>query len=144
MFFEQFSANFQQKNVLRTQTLDELAREVILEVETLLNTRRITFEGVKGTHTGAIGFGMPDFQHLSLARREDVNYLESAIRYAVNTFEPRLSNVKVIIDTKTSRGSLVNITLEAELRLGEQLELISFHVFVPNAEPGKRRRKVDM
>ena len=143
MFFEKFAKSTQKSTViLRSQTLDELAKEVILEVETLLNTRKTYFEGVNERYTGAMGFGLPDFLHLSLHRDDDLKLIEDAMISAINEYEPRLTNVKVVIDTEKSGGGLVNVVVEADLRLGEQLELISFNVFVPNAEPGKRRRQL--
>jgi type VI secretion system protein ImpF len=72
-------------------------------------------------------YGLPDLSVLSMATAADRNRLMRQIVSTINLFEPRLSNVRlVIIETEDPGKKDVRLRIDAMLRLDPVPEPISF------------------
>jgi type VI secretion system protein ImpF len=114
----------------RTQSLRLLRAAVRRDLEWLLNSRRIADppdEGLKELNRSAYVYGLPDFSTLTMATAADRSRLMRQILTTINMFEPRLSNVRlVIVETEEPGKKDVRLRIEAMLRTDPVPEPISF------------------
>ena len=148
MFLEKFATQVdsedQTLNLLRSRGLDQFTREVVQEVDALLNSRRPLFEDLPYSDLGSLTFGIPDFLHLSMTNPDDIRTIEMEVRESIRQYEPRLDNIKVEIGREDKVTTSLGVKVEAELRVGKDLQLISFHIFVPSTDPRQRRHRVTL
>ena len=119
------------ENVLsRTQSLRLVKAAVRRDLEWLLNSRRIVAppdENLKELNRSAYIYGLPDLSSLAMATAADRNRLMRQIVSTINLFEPRLSNVRlVMIETENPGKKDVRLRIDAMLRLDPVPEPISF------------------
>jgi type VI secretion system protein ImpF len=73
------------------------------DLEALLNTRVIDpeelFEQYPLASVSVLRYGIPDLSSLSLLNPDDREALRREVQYAITRFEPRLSRVKVTLNT---------------------------------------------
>jgi len=114
----------------RTQSLRQVRAAVRRDLEWLLNSRRIADppnENLKEINKSAYVYGLPDLSSLTMATAADRNRLIRQILGTINLFEPRLSNVRlVMIETEDPGKKDVRLRIEAMLRLDPVPEPISF------------------
>jgi len=114
----------------RTQSLRLLRASVRRDLEWLLNSRRIADapdEGLKEVNKSAYVYGLPDLSTLTMATAADRTRLMRQILATINLFEPRLSNVRlVIVETEDPSKKDVRLRIEAMLRTDPVPEPISF------------------
>lgn len=114
----------------RTQSLRLVRAAVRRDLEWLLNSRRIADppnENLKEVNKSAYVYGLPDLSSLTMATAADRNRLMRQILSTINLFEPRLSNVRlVMIETEDPGKKDVRLRIEAMLRLDPVPEPISF------------------
>ena len=114
----------------RTQSLRLLKAAVRRDLEWLLNSRRIADppdEGLKEVNKSAYVYGLQDLSTLTMAVAADRNRLMRQILATINLFEPRLSNVRlVIVETADPGKKDVRLRIEAMLRTDPVPEPISF------------------
>ena len=137
MFFDRFTDAGSPSGPLTRQSEEEVAQEVANSVEVLLNTRR-TNSG--SGNTGSLSYGIPDFLNLSLTSEDHVKQVEKIMSDAIREFEPRMGNPKVTISRDSRRGQVNEVKIDGNLRLPDGKREVTFHVFVPCADPGQRRR----
>src|SRR5579863_7803093 len=83
----------------RAQSVRLLRNSVRRDLEWLLNTRRIADspeEGLKEVNRSTYVYGLPDLSVISVGSSGDRNRLVRQLVNAINTFEPRLANVRVV------------------------------------------------
>jgi type VI secretion system protein ImpF len=114
----------------RTQSLRLLRASVRRDLEWLLNSRRVADppnENLKEVNKSAYIYGLPDLSALTMATAADRSRLMRQILATINIFEPRLSNVRiVIVETEDSSKKDVRLRIEAMLRTDPVPEPISF------------------
>jgi type VI secretion system protein ImpF len=119
------------ENVLsRTQSLRLVRAAVRRDLEWLLNSRRVADapdENLKEVDKSVYVYGLPDLSSLTMATAADRSRLMRQIVNTINLFEPRLSNVRlVMIETDDPGKKDVRLRIEAMLRLDPVPEPISF------------------
>jgi type VI secretion system protein ImpF len=114
----------------RSQSLRVMRAAVRRDLEWLLNSRRIADahdENLKEVNKSVCVYGLPDLSSLTMATAADRNRLMRQIVNTINLFEPRLSNVRlVMIETDDPGRKDVRLRIEAMLRLDPVPEPISF------------------
>lgn len=91
------------------QALGNLRRSVARDLESLLNTRRDTLaelDAYPNLRRSLATYGLPDFAVYSLNSDTDRAAIRREVEDAVATFEPRLKNVKVILESDIHQRAL--------------------------------------
>lgn len=118
----------------RSQSVRVLKSAVRRDLEWLLNSRKIVElpdEGLKEVNRSAYGYGLPDLSALTMATSGDRNKLVRQILAAINLFEPRLANVRlVMVETPDASKKDVRLRIEAMLRMDPVPEPISFDTII--------------
>jgi type VI secretion system protein ImpF len=118
----------------RTQSVRVLRNAVRRDLEWLLNTRRIADppdEGLKEVNKSAYVYGLPDMSSLTMAASGDRNRLVRQIVGTINMFEPRLTNVRlVLVENPDSAKKDVRLRIEAMLRMDPVPEPVSFDTVI--------------
>jgi type VI secretion system protein ImpF len=118
----------------RTQSVRLLKSAVRRDLEWLLNSRRIADppdEGLKEVNRSAYVYGLPDLSALTMAAAGDRNRLVRQILSTINLFEPRLSNVRlVVVEAPDAAKKDVRLRIEAMLRMDPVPEPISFDTVI--------------
>jgi type VI secretion system protein ImpF len=118
----------------RTQSVRLLKSAVRRDLEWLLNSRRIADppdEGLKEVNRSAYVYGLPDLSALTMATAADRNRLVRQILATINLFEPRLTNVRlVMVETPDAAKKDVRLRIEAMLRMDPVPEPISFDTVI--------------
>jgi type VI secretion system protein ImpF len=118
----------------RTQSVRLLKSSVRRDLEWLLNTRRIADppdEGLKELNKSTYIYGLPDLSTLTMAVAADRNRLVRQILSTINLFEPRLTNVRlVVVETPDAGKKDVRLRIEAMLRMDPVPEPVSFDTVI--------------
>lgn len=100
------------------------------DLQWLLNTKRTPEPaGVElfHTHKSLFNYGIPDFSVLSVNSNKDRNRLLTEMEEAIEFFEPRLKNVKVLlVNTDGLQTKLLRFQIEATLLMDPAPEQVSF------------------
>ncbi len=107
--------------------LREIRQSVRRDLENLLNTRRSYAAPPKDDDPltlSSIGYGIPDFTGASV----DTRLMLAAIEDAIRRFEPRLKNVRVLLeDAAESIDRTLRFRIEATLWIEPLREPVAFH-----------------
>ncbi len=118
----------------RTQSVRVLKNAVRRDLEWLLNSRRIVDapdEALKEVNRSTYVYGLPDLSALTMASTGDRSRLTRQILAAINQFEPRLTNVRlVMVETPDASKKDVRLRIEAMLRMDPVPEPISFDTVI--------------
>ncbi len=118
----------------RSQSVRLLKNSVRRDLEWLLNTRRIADppdENLKEVNRSNYVYGLPDLSALTMATAGDRNRLVRGVLAAINMFEPRLANVRlVMVETPDAAKKDVRLRIEAMLRMDPVPEPISFDTMI--------------
>jgi type VI secretion system protein ImpF len=118
----------------RAQSVRLLKSSVRRDLEWLLNTRRIAEppdQGLKELNKSVYVFGLPDLSTLTMANAADKNRLVRQILGTINLFEPRLTNVRlVVVETPDAGKKDVRLRIEAMLRMDPVPEPITFDTVI--------------
>jgi len=111
---------------MSTLSMTELKASIQREIVRLLDTRTT---GGRHPELGGtvLGYGLPDFTHLTTASHADQRRVEQAVRQTILDFEPRLKRPAVSISTGTGSGSLV-VSISGEVVAGTVTEQLVFDV----------------
>ncbi|HEY2380025.1 MAG TPA: type VI secretion system baseplate subunit TssE [Terriglobia bacterium] len=119
-----------QKEVRPFRTLDKqgLKQSIRMELGRLLNTRCPIPLAPAAEERTVINYGIPDFSYLSPNSGDHRAKLETWVRDAIVSYEPRLVDVRVSVDppVRTERSLVVRI--EAKLQLETIREPVAFSV----------------
>ncbi len=117
----------------RTLDRGELRESVRRELGRLLNTRcPLSARQLEGRERTVIDYGIPDFGSFSPRNPADRVYLARIIAETIESFEPRLKQVKIVLSpSETQTGSLEG-RIEAMLVVDEVVEPISFPTIFQN------------
>ncbi len=118
----------------RSQSVRLLRSSVRRDLEWLLNSRRIADapdEGLKEVNRSVYVYGLPDLSALTMASTADRNRLVRSILATINLFEPRLTNVRlVMVETADAGKKDVRLRIEAMLRMDPVPEPVSFDTVI--------------
>jgi type VI secretion system protein ImpF len=118
----------------RAQSVRLLKSSVRRDLEWLLNTRRIVDppdEGLKEVNRSTYVYGLPDLTAISVGSSGDRNRLVRQLLATINTFEPRLANVRVVLVEAPDSGKKdVRMRIEAMLRMDPVPEPITFDTVI--------------
>ncbi len=118
----------------RTQSVRLLKSAVRRDLEWLLNTRRIADppdEGLKELNRSVYVYGLADLSTLTMATAADRNRLVRQVLATINLFEPRLTNVRlVMVETPDAGKKDVRLRIEAMLRMDPVPEPVTFDTVI--------------
>lgn len=118
----------------RSQSVRLLRSAVRRDLEWLLNSRRIADppdEGLKELNKSVYVYGLPDLSTLTMAATADRNRLVRQVLTAINLFEPRLMNVRLVLVESADDGKKdVRLRIEAMLRMDPVPERVSFDTVI--------------
>ena len=118
----------------RTQSVRLLKSAVRRDLEWLLNTRRIADppdEGLKELNRSVYVYGLADLSTLTMAAASDRNRLVRQVLATINLFEPRLTNVRlVMVETPDAGKKDVRLRIEAMLRMDPVPEPVTFDTVI--------------
>ncbi|HLJ13776.1 MAG TPA: type VI secretion system baseplate subunit TssE [Bryobacteraceae bacterium] len=116
--------------VTRPQSVRQLKANLRRDLEWLLNSRQnpdAVSEGFPDLSRSLYNYGLPDFSALSLNSPKDRNWLLRYLATTVETFEPRLREVRVsLLETPNSTARVLRFQIEALLMMDPAPEQVSF------------------
>jgi type VI secretion system protein ImpF len=113
----------------RAQSLRYFKEALKRDLEWLLNTRQPPLEElVKYPMAAAsvINFGLPDITSLGLSSASDHGRLRRAIELCIRNFEPRLTDVRVTLESADTVDRRLRFHIEGNMKLDPAPEEISF------------------
>ncbi len=113
----------------RAQSIRLLKASVRRDMEWLLNTRRINEESrdpnAELTHS-LYNYGLPDLGSFSTHSARDQSRLTFIVEATLAHFEPRLDQVRVIMEPMEEGSKLVNFRVDAVLLMDPSPERVTF------------------
>jgi type VI secretion system protein ImpF len=116
----------------RFQNVSQLKSSVARDLEALLNTRQEILEELPSEFTelnrALITYGLPDFTALSLLKDNDRDRMkvQRALEQAITMFEPRLQDVRIILEKSRQNDRTVRFRVEALLHVEPASEPVTF------------------
>jgi type VI secretion system protein ImpF len=118
----------------RAQSVRLLKSAVRRDLEWLLNSRRIAElpdEGLRELNKSVYMYGLPDLSALTMSSMADRNRLVRQVLGAINMFEPRLTNVRLVLVEAPDAGKKdVRLRIDAMLRMDPVPEPVSFDTVI--------------
>jgi type VI secretion system protein ImpF len=112
---------------LRTLGRAELKDSVRRELEHLLNTRvSLPVHRLRSRERTVVDYGIPDFSSFSARNHDDRLRLAEMIRMAIAAYEPRLTDVRVRLESVAGNDGVISGVIEASLITGRVTEPVSF------------------
>jgi type VI secretion system lysozyme-like protein len=114
-----------------------LAESLQRELQRMLNVRRPEFKSgaLSGTQPTVIEYGLPDYSAMYTANPEDQKKLSNLIRSAIESFEPRLRQVKVEVRIVGNSEKSLQVKVAGSVVTGRETERMSFAVSVAGGSP---------
>jgi type VI secretion system protein ImpF len=115
--------------VTRAQSFRTFKTALRRDLEWLLNTRQTPEpapEDCRQLSQSLFDYGLPDLVSMSTESVRDRNLLQHRIQRAVELFETRLSNVRVIAEAAAHGGRLLRFRIEGLARIDPAPEQVSF------------------
>jgi len=113
----------------QSASLSELKQAVRRDLEWLLNTRCFAEDvdgGLEETRHSIAFYGLPDFTAVSAKNHMEQAKMKKAIETAIGYFEPRFSNLKVILEPISNVDRLLKFRIEATLEMEPNPEPVVF------------------
>jgi type VI secretion system protein ImpF len=114
----------------RFQDVSQLKKSVARDLEALLNTRQETLEELPEEFTelnhALVTYGLPDFTSFSLLSQYDRTRVRRALERTIATFEPRLEQVRVLMEDQRPNDRTLRFRIEALLRVEPAPEPVMF------------------
>ena len=114
----------------RIYNREGLRQSVQQELMRLLNTRRAQSDVLDPAKATVLDYGLPDFSSFSAASATDRQHLTRLLSTAIAAFEPRLLHPRVELSPTESDQRSVDGVISGQLRIGEELEPVSFPVLL--------------
>jgi type VI secretion system protein ImpF len=111
----------------RSMEMDEAIESVRRDLVRLLNTRSTPLRpsAMSGLLT-TLDYGLPDFAHASAADPTARAQIADQVARVIQAFEPRLSQVRIVLEPHPSGQRFLVGRIEAKLTLGLIPETVSF------------------
>ncbi len=113
----------------QSASLSELKQAVRRDLEWLLNTRCFTEnvdDGLDEALHSVAFYGLPDFTAVSAKSHIEQEKMKKAIETALDYFEPRFSNLNVIMEPISNVDRLLKFRIEATLEMEPNPEPVVF------------------
>ncbi len=113
----------------RAQSIRFLKEAMKRDMEWLLNTRQALLPAAARTapdRKSVVQYGLIDTSVLSFASANDHRVLQQAIYDSILAFEPRLKNLRVVVEEGTEKKRQLRFHIEAQIRLDPAPEEITF------------------
>lgn len=115
----------------RSQVLQEMKTSLGRDLQNLLNTRcRATSwpEGLEELSESLVAYGIPDCVGINTGSREQQEALKRMVLQAIETFEPRLTQVQVAFaDTDDPADRTLRFRIDALLRIDPAPEPVAYN-----------------
>lgn len=113
------------------ETMEAIQASIGRELRHLFNTRSslAPADYVQGSGT-VLEYGIPDFSALGSQSAAELAQLATALRLAVERYEPRLSDVTVQVGASPSRQELALVRIGAQARAGLELRRVDFEMLL--------------
>lgn len=112
---------------LRTVDPKGLRASIQRELARLVNTRvQLPLDRLERRLRTVIDYGIPDFGSFSARNHEHRDRLEVILARTIEAYEPRLEDVRVVLEEPGTDATTLNGKIDAMLVLGEAREPISF------------------
>jgi len=112
-----------------SESFREFKKSLARDLEWLLNTRRTPFPAPSEYRLLArslYNYGLPDVAATSAQSSRDRNRLLESLQDAIEIYEPRLTEVKVIMETVASGNKALRFRIEGMARVDPAPERVSF------------------
>lgn len=117
------------------RTLDAVQGSIGRELHRLFNTRSaLDLSDYEHGDATVLEYGIPDFSALSGQDVLGLVRFQSALRLAVERYEPRLENVTATVVLTRHRHDLAHVQISAQARVGVELQRVDFEMLL--GEPG--------
>ncbi len=113
----------------RTQSLREFKAALRRDLEWLLNSRRSPIdvpETFEQCQKSLVVYGLPDLSSLTVHSANDQQRLVRGMEEAIAHFEPRLTNVKVVIAPVANTSRALRFVIEAMMKIDPAPEHVTF------------------
>ena len=113
----------------RAQSLRQLKASIRRDIEFLLNARRTPINppaSARELPRSVYAYGLPDVTGVSLDTDDDQRHLARAMESAITLFEPRLTNVTVVLQPAPGPARVVRFRIEGTLRVDPAPERVFF------------------
>jgi type VI secretion system protein ImpF len=114
----------------RGMSLLEFRDQISRDLEALLNTRseaaRILPEAFVECRRSSLTFGIPDFSSYSLLSPRDRDRIRKVLENSIGLHEPRLTRVKVQLESQRAYERALRFRVEALINLGSEREKVQF------------------
>lgn len=113
----------------RTNTLRQLKDAVKRDLEWLLNTRQTADElppEMKEINRSLAAYGLPDFSNASVKSPADRTRICRALENVISIFEPRLTEVAVVLEPERENERALHFRIDAQLDVEPTPEPITF------------------
>jgi len=113
------------------ETMEAVQGSIGRELHRLLNTRSpLDLSDYAQGDASVLSYGVPDFSALSAQSAIDLGRLQSALRVAVERYEPRLANVSVQAVPAPQRSDCALVQIGADARVGIEVRRVDFEMLV--------------
>jgi type VI secretion system protein ImpF len=114
----------------RGMSLLEFRDQISRDLEALLNTRseaaRILPDAFVECRRSSLTFGIPDFSSYSLLSPRDRDRIRKVLENSIGLHEPRLTRVKVQLESQRAYERALRFRVEALINLGSEREKVQF------------------
>jgi type VI secretion system protein ImpF len=112
-------------------SIEQLKDTVASDLEALLNTRAVFEEDLLQSYPecgrSIVSYGLSDFAGLSLMSVDDRAFICRALEKAITRHEPRLRNVRAVLEIEAKNSiNKLNFSIAALLVVSESKEPVSF------------------
>lgn len=118
------------EGLVMTQTVEQLRDTVARDVEALLNTRApLDFEALRSTpqaRRSVVTYGVRDFVGRVLSNSQEQRYIAASLAQAIESHEPRLTQVQVRFNDREGAINSLAFTIRALLIVHPSKESVSF------------------
>lgn len=115
--------------VTRASSLRTFRDSLKRDLEWLLNTRRPPIEGMERfpfARKSVLHYGLIDTSSLSVSSSTDQRRLQAAVAECILRFEPRLTEVNIVVSGNEEKRRQMRFHIEAQIILDPAPEPISF------------------
>jgi len=98
-------------------TTDDLRGEVVRHLEWVFNSRRGTRVWESVPNQSILAYGLPDFRAAGVDELEIRTRIEATLKEAVESFEPRLFDTEVTVESSVDKDFRMRIHVKAMLRV---------------------------
>lgn len=114
----------------RFQSISQLKQSVARDLEALLNTRQEMLDELPNEFIelkqALVMYGLPDFTSLNLLSHRDRNFVRWALEQTITVFEPRLTQIRVILENPRETDRALRFRVEAFIHIEPASEPVTF------------------